>query len=168
MRTYDPEALLGVLVDHGVRFVVVGGFAAVVHGSPLPTYDVDITPERGRPNLTKLATALRALDARIRVENEPEGVVFDPHPDLLLGITVLNLVTRFGELDLVLQPAGDLSFDDLSAEAVHVVLEDLALDIASLAHVIASKTAANRAKDRAALPVLRALLARTTMPREEP
>ncbi len=37
MTECDPEALLGVLAAHRVRFVVVGGFAAVAQGSPLPT-----------------------------------------------------------------------------------------------------------------------------------
>ena len=160
MSEYDPEQLLATLVAHGVRFVVVGGFAAVAHGSPLPTYDLDITPERTRDNLERLVLALEDLEARVRTEGEPEGLPFRADADLLLGITVLNLVTRLGELDLVLQPAGDLDFALLERDAVHVVLGGVSVELASLEHVIRSKTAAGRAKDRAALPVLRALLDR--------
>jgi hypothetical protein len=154
---FDPERLLGTLVQHGVRFVVVGGFAAVAHGSPLPTYDVDVTPERTRSNLERLVLALTDLQARIRTEGEPQGLPFRADADLLLGVTVLNLVTRLGELDLVLRPAGELDYDELASSAVHVVLGGVPVDLASLEHVIRSKAAAGRAKDRAALPVLRAL-----------
>ena len=161
MTTFDPEALLAVLQRHGVRFVVVGGFAATVHGSPLPTYDVDITPQREPANLARLVEALRELDARIRVEGEPGGLPFSADAALLMGISVLNLVTRLGELDLVLLPAGELTYDGMLEGALHLDLDGLEIDVASLADVITSKAAANRAKDRAALPVLRALLART-------
>ncbi len=157
MTVYDPERLLGTLVAHGVRFVVVGGFAAVAQGSPLPTYDVDITPERSRANLVRLLSALAELDARIRTEGEPAGLPFHADADLLLGVVVLNLVTRLGELDLVLQPAGDLNFAELARDAVRITLGGVPVDLASLDHVIRSKTAAGRHKDRAALPVLRAL-----------
>lgn len=165
MTAFDPEALLAVLTRHGVRFVVVGGFAATVHGSPLPTYDVDITPQRDVANLERLVLALAELGARIRVESEPEGLPFAADANLLLGVSVLNLVTRLGELDLVLLPAGDLTYESLLAGALHLDLDGLELDVASLADVVTSKAAANRAKDRAALPVLRALLARTSEPR---
>lgn len=160
MNAFDPEALLGVLVAHGVRFVVVGGFAAVAYGSPLPTYDVDITPDRSRENLARLLGALHELQSRIRTEGEPDGLPFGADVDLLLGVTVLDLVTRLGELDLVLRPAGELEFADLHASAVLIHLGDTPVALASLEHVIHSKAAAGRAKDRAALPVLRALLQR--------
>jgi len=157
---FDPEALLAVLVAHDVRFVVVGGFAAVAYGSPLPTYDVDVTPERTRSNLARLLLALDELQARVRTEGEPEGLAFSADVELLLGVSVLNLVTRLGELDLVLRPAGELEFAELQDSAVHLELDGVAVDLASLEHVIRSKAAAGRAKDRAALPVLRALLER--------
>ena len=44
---FDPVEICSVLAEEGVEFVVLGGFAAVVHGSPLPTEDIDIVlPER--------------------------------------------------------------------------------------------------------------------------
>lgn len=155
--TFDPEGLLRTLVAHEVRFVVVGGFAAVAYGSPLPTYDIDITPERSRANLERLLAALTELGARIRTEGEPAGLPFHADADLLLGVVVLNLVTRLGELDLVLRPAGDLDFRELEQDAVRIVLAGVPVDLASLDHVIRSKAAAGRPRDRAALPVLRAL-----------
>ena len=55
--TFDPVAILEALTQRGVRFVVIGGIAALSHGSPLPTEDVDITPERDDENLERLAAA---------------------------------------------------------------------------------------------------------------
>ncbi len=157
MTECDPEALLGVLAAHRVRFVVVGGFAAVAQGSPLPTYDVDVTPDLARDNLERLVQALEDLRARIRTEGEPGGLPFRPDVALLLGVTVLNLVTRLGELALVLRPTGGLGYQELLDSAVHVELGAVVVDLASLEHVIRSKAAADGAKDRAALPLLRAL-----------
>ncbi len=57
-----------------MRYVVVGGFAAVAHGSPRLTSDVDVTPARDLDNLMRLSDALRDLDARIRVGGMDQGV----------------------------------------------------------------------------------------------
>ena len=46
------------LVEEGVQFVLVGGLAAVLHGSPLPTVDIDVVPERESDNFERLAAAL--------------------------------------------------------------------------------------------------------------
>lgn len=43
MTAFDPAALLEVLHRHGVRYVLIGGLAAALHGSAAPTFDVDIT-----------------------------------------------------------------------------------------------------------------------------
>ena len=154
---FDPVSLLATLNDHGVRYVVMGGFAAVAYGSPLPTVDVDITPERSRENLERLSSALDDLEARIRVEGVPEGLAFDHDAAGLGRVSILNLTTRLGELDLVMTPSGDAGYPELASRAVVVELHDVSVPIASLDDVIASKEVADRMKDRAALPILRAL-----------
>ena len=50
--------LLGVLGGAGVEFVLIGGVAAVVHGSARSTQDVDIVYRRDRDNYRRLAGAL--------------------------------------------------------------------------------------------------------------
>ena len=98
---FDPEAILVALERHGVRYVLIGGLAATLHGSPHITTDVDITPSPDAGNLTRLALALEDLEARLRVENEPGGVAFDRSAEALAGATIWNLVTRCGLLRLV-------------------------------------------------------------------
>jgi hypothetical protein len=157
---FDPRRVVTTLHAHEVSFVVIGGIAAVLHGSALPTEDIDITPERSSGNLERLAAALRDLDARLRVDSEPDGVAFPIDAAFLAAnATVLNLVTNAGDVDLVITPAGfESGYDDLSPNSVAVDLGDgPQTRIASLHDVIDSKQAAGRTKDIAALPHLRAL-----------
>lgn len=160
---FDPERLLEVLARHGVEFVLIGGLAAVAHGSPLPTADVDVTPDRDAANLDRLATALRELGARIRT-GDPDGVVFPIDGAFLAAQPrMLNLTTSAGDLDLTFLPAGfDGGYRELIAESDPLELVDgVTTRVARLRAIIRSKETADREKDRRALPYLRALLEET-------
>lgn len=157
---FDPISQLAVLNRHGVRYVVLGGFAAVAHGSPLPTSDVDVTPARDTDNLRRLSASLMELGARVRVEGVEGGLPFSYSAESLRDVRVLNLVTCRGELDLVMVPAGAADYHELARRALVVRLGDVDVPLAALADVIASKEAAGRPKDRAALPILRRLAER--------
>ena len=157
----DPLATLRVLANHEVLFVLIGGVAGNLHGSPIPTKDVDVTPEPGQGNLDRVAAALRELDARLRVDDDSRGVPFDPSGASLAKVSIWTLRTDRGDLDLVLEPAGTQGYADLRRDATEVDLGDgLVVQVASLADLIRTKEAAGRAKDQAGLPALRALLAR--------
>ena len=75
---------------------------------------------------------------------------------------MLNLTTDAGDIDLTFTPAGfPAGYEQLRPGAVEVPLVEAGPTVvASLRDVIASKEAADRGKDRAALPYLRALLER--------
>ena len=156
--TFDPEAILATLERYSVRYVLIGGLAATLYGSPHVTTDVDITPSTDAGNLALLADALVDLDARLRVENEPAGVPFDRSAEALAGATIWNLVTRYGALDLTLVPSGTTGFDDLRRDAVEITIRETRVVVASLADIIRSKEAADREKDRLTLPTLRRIL----------
>lgn len=153
----DPECLFRVLGDHGVEYVLIGGLAAVLHGSTALTNDADIVPARDRTNLERLSQALRSLDARLRVPESPEGVSFDPHPSLLDSMAMLNLTTRCGDLDVALAPAALDDYGALVARSETFELAGCRVKVAALADLIRSKEAADRPKDRATLPILYAL-----------
>ncbi|MBX7068553.1 MAG: hypothetical protein K1X38_04130 [Microthrixaceae bacterium] len=160
---FDPERVFEVLQRHDVEYVLIGGLAAVAHGSPLPTTDVDVTPDRRRENLDRLAGALRELEARIRT-TDPDGVVFPVDGAFLAAQPrMLNLTTAAGDVDLTFVPAGfEGGFDDLCVESDPVELVDgVIVRVATLRAIIRSKEAADREKDRRALPYLRALLDET-------
>lgn len=159
--SFQPSEIIAALERHGVRYVVIGGLAATLHGSPVMTTDADICPARERDNLERLAHALVELRARIRTPDVPEGLAFACDATFLSRIEVaLNLSTRFGDLDLSVLPSGTTGFEDLQQHAVTMSLMGRPVAVASLADVIRSKEAANRAKDQAALPALRLLLQR--------
>ena len=154
---FDPRAILEALDRHDVRYVLIGGLAATIHGSPHVTFDVDIAPERSEENLSALARALVELKARIRVEGRPEGIPFDPSREMLERTEILHLVTRHGALDLSFVPSGTRGYADLRRAAREVDIEGITVVVAALEDVIRSKEAAGREKDRAVLPTLRRL-----------
>src|SRR4051812_11903036 len=109
----DPVGILEGLVRHEVQFVLIGGVAANVHGYPLPTQDVDITPAPDRANYVRPAAALGEMNARTRVEGEREGVLF-----LSDGATPAANVTWTpppapGTPDIFPEPAGTSGFRDI-------------------------------------------------------
>jgi hypothetical protein len=157
MSDFRPDLIIRVLNEHRVRFVLIGGLAAVLHGSAHPTFDVDIIPDGRLENLRRLSAALRALDARIRVEGIAGGLPFDHDARSLAGMTVLNLTTRAGDLDIAMRPAGIDSYAEWNRHATDLVVLDVPVRIAALDDLIRSKEAAGRDKDRVALPLLRAL-----------
>jgi len=62
----DPSSLLSTLRRHRVRFILVGGVAAVIEGAPVATFDVDVVHARDERNLERLLGALRERDRRDR------------------------------------------------------------------------------------------------------
>jgi hypothetical protein len=152
---FQPEKLLDVLTRHGVRYVLIGGFAAVIHGSPYVTTDVDVVPDSTRANLERLSTALTELRARVWTDAEPEGIPFDHEATSLASSRMWNLITDLGRLDIAFEPSGTQGYADVARDTVHLTVLGTEIDVASLADVIRSKEAAGRDKDRLALPVLR-------------
>jgi len=159
---YRPDEILAVLENHSVQYVVIGGLAAEIHGSPYITRDVDVTPARNRDNFTKLAAALKELEAKLRVPDleTPLEVPLDER-SFYQG-TTWTYVTKHGNLDIALLPDGTRGYDDLRRAATREhITNSVEVSVASLADVIRSKEAAGREKDRAVLPMLRRVLERS-------
>ena len=158
---FDPVRIFDALCAADVQFVLIGGMAAILHGDAGVTMDVDIAPAYDAENLHHLANALRELNARIRTEGVADGLAFDCSAAFLENLgpeAMLNLTTRFGDIDLAFTPTGTRGFEDLKQDAVAMNATGISILVASLADVIRSKTAADREKDRRALPRLRELL----------
>jgi hypothetical protein len=156
---FEPERILQVLTAHGVDYVLIGGLAAASHGSPFLTQDVDITPDTGVENLSRLSAALMELGARIRAEGVDGGLPFDHDGESLAANSVWNLTTSYGDLDISLRPSGTEGYADLSRGARAVSAFGVTVRIASLEDIVRSKQAADRDKDRLVLPTLREILA---------
>jgi hypothetical protein len=148
--TFDPRSICRALNDEGVRFIVVGGFAAVLHGSPLPTSDIDVVPRRDPANLERLARALTSLGAQLRTAAGPVATTIDAGFLDAMPLMV-NLSTDHGDLDLTFAPTGPRQAWDADAGVVEIAA-GLSIRVASLDAVIDSKRAAARVKDVRALP----------------
>jgi bifunctional non-homologous end joining protein LigD len=132
---FDPEALLRTLAAEDVRFVLIGGLAATLHGSPPRTGDAGICPEQTAENLDRLVRALRAMDARIRTVDAPGGLAFACDAAFFRRVDLVNLATKFGDLDVAFVPSGTTGYADLARGVVEYDLGGLVVPVADLADV---------------------------------
>lgn len=152
---YDPLRALRVLQAHGVRFVVIGGYAATILGTQIMTADLDVCYERTTENMKRLAAALNDLRARLRVARVDADLPFIlDHLTLAAGDS-FTFSTDAGDLDVLGTPSGSGGFRDLDADATTYELgDDLSVRVVSLNDLIRMKEAAGRPKDAAHLHVL--------------
>jgi predicted nucleotidyltransferase len=144
------------LCDAGVEFVIIGGWAAILHGSAYLTNDLDICFSRKAENLKRLQRALAPFHPRLRDLAEDLPFVWDEAT--LRNGTVFTLTTDVGKVDLLAGVAGLGSFDEVKSGSVIADAfgrQVYSLDLKSL---IQSKRAAGRAKDLMILPELESLL----------
>lgn len=152
---FDPQRILGVLVEHGVRFVLIGGWAAKLQGSPTVTADLDICYDRDPRNLERLAEALSGLSVRLR--GVTDDVPFHLDARTLRSRDTFTLTSDAGDLDLLGAPAGVAGFAELAAGADELELDDLRVLVASVDDLMRMKRAVGRPKDLIELQVLEAL-----------
>jgi predicted nucleotidyltransferase len=152
---FQPDEVLRLLNRHRVRYVLIGGLAAILHGSPSVTRDIDICHARGRENLLRLTEALREVNAHLR--GAPAGLAFKLDAETLANGDSFTFATDVGSLDILAAPAGTRGYDDLvqTSETVSAFGEEFA--VASLDDLIRMKRAAGRPKDRVELEILGAL-----------
>lgn len=153
---FDPTRLLRALVDGQVDFVVIGGVAAVLHGSARNTFDLDICFASDPSNLEALGAALVGLEARLRGVSEP--VPFVPDAAALKRVDVLTLTTTAGDLDVLRVPTGAPRYDVLRGHADHYDVGGFEVRVASVEDLIAMKSAAGRSKDLTDVEELEAIL----------
>ncbi len=152
---FEPAAVVERLNRHEVRYVVIGGLAAALHGSPSVTVDVDVCYAREPENLERLASALMEANAELR--GAPAGLPFKADAATLARGDAFTLLTDDGPLDIMATPAGTAGFDDLEANANRIEAFGQRFLVAGLDDLIRMKRAAGRPKDRIELEILGAL-----------
>jgi predicted nucleotidyltransferase len=151
------EQIIAALVVAGVRFVVVGGVAATLHGSARLTNDLDLCYDPAPDNLEALARLLRSWHAYLR-EVEP-GLPFTLDVHALRTTPIMTLVTDLGNLDLLDRVQGLGGYAEVLAASERVQLERIEFRALTLSALIAAKKATGRPKDREHVIELEALLA---------
>ena len=155
MSDADGEAIVRILLDHDVDFVVIGASAAILQGVPIAaTLDLDVTAATSTANLKRLAAALKEMDARLRVPDPEESVAVVLDARTLAGLSVATLVTRHGPFNLLFAPAGSSSYAELKGRSVEVDPFRMPFRVASIEDLISMKRATGREKDAAHLTIL--------------
>jgi hypothetical protein len=158
---FDPIAIIDVLDRHGVGYLVIGGIAAGVQGAMWATFDLDITYDRSRGNLTRLAAALAEL--RASPLGVDDGVPVHLDVRALQHGDIWTLATRYGRLDLLAEPAPGTGYHTLAPRA-RTIEGARTYRAASIPDLIAMKRAAGRPQDAGHIRLLRAVLEASTEP----
>jgi len=149
------EQILERLIQNEVEFVVVGGFAAIAHGSPLITQDVDICLLPSTENWMRLHSALDGLNPIHRMT--PNKKPLELTVEFCKGLKSLYLDTSLGQLDCMSEVDGAGTYEKVAADSEEIELPFGLCRIMSLEALIQSKETIARPKDILALTHLRAI-----------
>jgi hypothetical protein len=146
--------MLGVLAEHKVDFIVVGGIAGVLQGAPIHTSDLDIVYSLESSNQERLLAALRELKAVFRADSRRL------HPNLshLSSRGHKLLTTTLGDLDCLATIEEDTSYEDIEHHVDWIEIAGIPTRVLSLPRLIQVKEKLGRTKDKLALLQLRATL----------
>lgn len=139
----DNAALLKALREGGLDFVVVGGVAAVLHGSSRVTVDLDICMSFDDASLRRLLEILAPYDPRH--ETRPELSILDEPPERLRRFRLFLIRTSIGRLDVLrrVEPLGERDV----LETVDMVLGGVDVKVLARAQLIQVKRHVGRPKD---------------------
>jgi predicted nucleotidyltransferase len=151
----DFEALLRLLVEHDVAFIIVGGAAAIIHGSSRLTQDLDLVYERTPENVARLVGALEGHAPYPR--GAPPGLPFRwSESTVRMGLN-FTLQTDLGAIDLLGEIPGGGGYDHLHPHTIEVDLFGVRCRSVDLPTLIRVKRAAGRPKDLEAIAELEAM-----------
>lgn len=147
--------LLRRLNEAGVEYVVIGGVAAIVHGSARITEDLDIFAPLDHANVVAIIRALEGVRPRWR--HRPDLPVIKPDNPQLHGLKNMYLVSDLGMMDVLGEVPEAGTYAEVAARAGRVDFRGIPVPVVDLDTLIAIKRAVGRAKDVRALPELELL-----------
>jgi hypothetical protein len=151
----DPGDILNRLTGAGVEFIVIGGVAAIAHGSARVTYDLGLLYNGTVENIARLVKAMEPLNPYLR--GAPPGLPFTfDEPTVRAGLN-FTLTTSRGPLDLLGEVAGVGRYQDAKPHASPMRLADDESFVIDLDWLIRAKRAAGRPKDLEVLAELEIL-----------
>ena len=155
----DLERLVPTLVRSGVEFIVIGGVAAIIHGSARATYDVDLLYSRNEANIQRLANLLASYAPYLR--EAPPDLPFVWDVKTIRDGLNFTLTTDLGDIDLLGDVAGGETYQTLLSHSFEVEAFGVRFKCIDLPTLIRIKEAAGRRKDQEAIAELRVLLEET-------
>lgn len=151
----DFKALLRVLSEAGVEFILVGGVAATVHGSTRLTGDVDAVYHRDARNIDRLVLALTPYHPYLR--GAPAGLPFRWDTATIRRGLNFTLTTDIGDLDLLGEITGGGGYEALVPDTVGIRVFGIECRCLTLERLIDVKRAAGRPRDLEAIAELEAI-----------
>jgi hypothetical protein len=147
MSTYRD--VLTAMESSGADYVWIGLSAASVHGATLASYDFDFFVRPEVPHLDRVRQSLGKagfVDSMASVHSA----------NVIATGSSLSFSDPYGGpvVDVLVEISGP-SFEDVWRDSVVREFQGLRVRIASLRHIVASKLAADRPKDREAIQRLR-------------
>jgi predicted nucleotidyltransferase len=142
----STHPLLSRLLQHNVEFVLIGGMAAIAHGSSKVTEDVDVCAPFHPENLRRIVEAVQDIDPRYRMT--PKRLPLPTDSTALHGFKNLYLITREGQLDILSEVDGAGDFALLKQHAEAFLVEGNTVLVMGLDDLIRSKSHLGRPKDR--------------------
>jgi len=152
----DFAALIRLLAQHNIEFILVGGAAATAHGSVRLTQDLDIVYRRTPENVARLVACLESYHPYLR--GAPPGLPFRLDAETIQRGLNFTLTTELGALDLFGEIPGGGAYEDLQRDAIEIKLFGVACRCLGLRRLIEVKQAAGRPRDLEAIAELQALL----------
>lgn len=155
----DLNRLIQRLCDADIEFVIVGGFAAMLHGSSLVTRDLDVCAVLTAENVRKLRDSFRELHPVHRLT--PQLLSFLDNPDPGIEVRNLYLRTDIGPLDVLTSILGVGDFERVHKHSAEIELFGRRCRVISLDDLIRAKEALGREKDLLAVKELRGIQEKT-------
>lgn len=152
----DFPALLQCLSAAGVEYILVGGAAAVAHGSVRLTQDIDVVYRHSPESLSRLAAALG--DKKPYLRGAPPGLPFQWDARTLQRGLNFTLTTELGDIDLLGEIAGGGTYEDLLPYCITIAVFGIECRCLGLERLIHVKRAAGRPRDLEAVAELEAIL----------
>jgi len=147
------NALLKRLLDHNLEFVIVGGFAATLHGSSIVTKDLDICVPLSSDYIEKLRNCLKEIHPVHRMH--PKKLSFLEFPEDTATTKNIYLKTDEGILDILGFVGGVGKFDDLKKNAIEISLFDHKCHVISIDDLISAKATMGSPKDLSTIEELK-------------
>ncbi len=145
------EKLIENLHKSKIEYILIGGMAALAHGAPVFTFDLDIVHKRSDGNLEKIKDLLISLDA---YQRRPDDLKLKPDFDALKGTGHMLLSTRFGPMDILGKIEKGLGYDELINHVIEIEFHSFKIHVLDLETLIELKKESTRPEDQHRLSIL--------------
>lgn len=125
----DFVDLCRLLNERGVQYLVIGGWAGILHGIPRTTLDVDLFIPQDRANTERLIAVLGSIGF---------GIAKELTPEIVLSRHVFQFADQI-RVDLFTRPWGLNRFEESAARKVILEVGGVRIPVASLDDLAASK-----------------------------